>query len=558
MSLLAAQRLETREGLPLDNERSGTSSGAAGQPRHQPRTPSSPHAGERPRLGARSAFALALLSGLLYFAAFPGLDLWPLTFVAFVPLLVALEGQTPRRSLLLGLTAGFTMNVLGFYWLLGMLQEFSGFPTALCGLFMVLLCGYQGGRVALLGWLHGRIVGKGWPEAAAFSLAFIASELAFPLLFPWYYAGTLHLVPVLLQLAEIGGPILVGLTLVATNLLATELLRAARSRQLPRPKLWLTLAALPAFSLLYGLVRIPQVDASVSAAPKARLGVVQANMSLMAKRRDRVEGLRRHLDLTGSLQAEAPLDGVIWAETSVAGAVGEAQSEAFYRQLFTRRLGIPAIFGAVLLRPVQDVRRYVLFNSALASDASGDIVGRYDKQFLMMFGEYLPLGEQFPVLYEWSPNSGKFTPGTSLDAVPFAGHRAGVLICYEDILPSFVNQIVNRDAPELLVNMTNDAWFGDTTEPWIHFALSKLRAIEQRRFLVRANNSGISGFVDPVGRDLGHTETFVATAMAREVAWLNSSPPFRYLGQAPWWLATTLAGWLAFRRRRAVSRQPAS
>jgi len=135
---------------------------------------------------------------VLYFLAFPGIDWWPLSFVALVPLILALRGQTPRRGLALGWLAGFSMTMLGFYWLVGMLQTFSGFPVALCVLFAAILCAYQGGRIALLGWLSARAERRGWPAWLVFAVAFPASELIFPLLFPWYYAASVHQVPALL------------------------------------------------------------------------------------------------------------------------------------------------------------------------------------------------------------------------------------------------------------------------------------------------------------------------------------------------------------------------
>lgn len=224
-------------------------------------------------------------------------------------------------------------------------------------------------------------------------------------------------------------------------------------------------------------------------------------------------------------------------------------------RLFTRTLGVPAIFGGVLAREVNDARRYVLYNSALVSDAQGNLVDRYDKRYLLAFGEYLPLGDAFPILYEWSPNSGHFTPGTRLEPVVAAGHSVAVLICYEDILPSYVNTIMGHANPELLVNMTNDAWFGNTTEPWIHLALAQLRAVEQRRYLVRSVNSGVSAFVDPVGRVVSHTQPFVQATLRSQVAWLSSSTCFRAIGQAPWWLLAVASAVAAFARRPHPKRQ---
>jgi apolipoprotein N-acyltransferase len=202
----------------------------------------------------------------------------------------------------------------------------------------------------------------------------------------------------------------------------------------------------------------------------------------------------------------------------------------------------------------------VLFNSALASEASGEVVDRYDKRYLLAFGEYLPLGDVWPVLHEWSPNSGRFTRGTRIEPIEVTGRSIAVLICYEDIIPSYVNTIMTGGSPELIVNLTNDAWFGDTTEPWIHLALAKFRAVEHRRYLVRSVNSGVSAFVDPVGRVTGHTQTFVEASLKRQIAWLDGSPPYGWMGDLPWWIvsALALAGAFVPRRQSRTSTDRAS
>lgn len=524
-----------------------------------PAPPSPPKApNSRAWLPPKRAYLLAFVCGLLYFLAFPGPDLWPLSSVALVPLILALEGQTPRRAAFAGWIAGFTMTMVGFYWLLEMLETFSGFPLPLCVLFMAILCGYQAGRIALLGYLFARIDANGWGRRAAFLLAFAASEQAFPLLFPWYYAATVHQVPVLGQLAELGGPLLVALPLVALNLAIAELVLVRRGRIALDRRGVALLAAAPIVSLGYGALRMHSVDSDVAAAKKGRVGVVQANMSLLGKRRDKAEGLRRHLDLTRELTAEQPLDLVVWSETSVMSAVGEDQAASVIPRRFSRDIGVPALFGAVLVRPVDDEREVVFFNSALLSDERGEITGRYDKQFLLAFGEYLPFGDNFPILYRWSPNSGRFTPGTRFEPLAFGDHEIATFICYEDISPGFVKKIVDHGNPDLLANLTNDAWFGDTTEPWIHLALSKLRAIEHRRYFVRSTNSGVSAIIDPNGRVVAQTETFKQQAKAAEVAWLRGRTVYGVLGDIPWWLTTAVAAALALKRRTPKKPAPAS
>jgi apolipoprotein N-acyltransferase len=344
--------------------------------------------------------------------------------------------------------------------------------------------------------------------------------------------------------------------LVAFNF-AVAMLAIARLQKRTLPWKRAAIVGIPplAVALVYGAIRIAQTDARVKDAPKARVGLVQANMSLLGKRREKNEGLRRHLDLTRELENKGKLDLVVWSETSVMAPQNEDVAPAMYRAQFAASLGVPAIFGAVLVREVNDVRGYVLFNSALLTDARGEVTGRYDKQFLLAFGEYLPFGEQFPSMYEISKNSGRFTPGKSLKPLPLGDHEIATFICYEDIIPSFVRSIVKSGNPDLLVNMTNDAWFGDTTEPWIHLALAKMRAIEHRRFFIRSTNSGVSAVIDPVGRVLATSHPFQKEALAENIAWMRSTTGYGIWGDWPWWLVALASFGLAFIRRKPPTRK---
>lgn len=514
-------------------------------------------------IGKWAGYLAAFLTGLLYYVAFPGVDFWPAAFVAWVPWMVALKSASPRQAAVQGLVAGLTCGILGFYWLFGMLQVFSGFPAAVCALLMLILCAFQAGIFALTGWLAARGRDRGWPGGPVFACAFIAGETVYPLLFPFTYGATMHDVYPIVQVAELGGPILVALTVLASNwALATvvEKRRVARRAgddmgwirafEEVGPRRWVPLFLVPIVASIYGLVRIVQVDEAVRHAEKIRVGIVQANMSLLDKRENPGEGLRKHRALTKKLIADEKIDLAVWPETSVAGAVEEKEAFSYYRRRVTGRLGVPAIVGAVLYRDVDDARKTIYFNSALISDERGQIQDRYDKQFLLPFGEYLPFGDTFPILHKWSPNSGRFSQGTSFEPLRFRGHDIATFICYEDIVPSFVNKLMKHGDPELLVNMTNDAWFGDTSEPWEHMALAKMRAVEQRRFFVRSTNSGISGIVDPVGRLLKKTETFKEATIAENVALLKLSSPYRLWGNIPYWIMSAASFLFAFAPRR--------
>ena len=552
------------------------------------------------------AYSGAFLSGLLYWLAFAGWDVWPLSFVAFVPLIVSMHRQTPRRALLLGLIAGLTMNVFGFYWLEEMLSVFSGFPAPVCMLFVLVVCAYQGGRMALLGWLYARASARGWPASLVLLAAFVASELLYPLLFPWYYAGTVHQVPLLTQTAELGGPILVGVLLVAANIAVAEPLLARVEQRKLEPKKMLAYLAPLAAGVAFAVWRIGAIDDAVAAAEPVKVGIVQANMGLLEKRNNVEGGIDKHLRLTEQVRHD-DIDFVVWSETSAVSSWLPAgldilQKDPSGRPKWTTRtplnihrpLGVPAVFGAGLYTPCggadetcclgrvcapgneckdgrpsdrglgvcsgqspADPRAhdFVAFNTGLSVDAQGFITARYDKTYLLMFGEYLPFGETFPALYKMSPRSGRFAAGTDTNPLFIetsdgkGPHPISLLICYEDVLPGFTNKAVASADPELLINMTNDKWFGDSTEPWEHLALAKFRAIEHRRFLVRSTNSGVSAFVDPVGRVLAHTEVDKEQEMSHEVRWMKAHTVYESLRDYPWYAVSLAAVAFAFVKR---------
>jgi apolipoprotein N-acyltransferase len=514
----------------------------------------------RPLLGTKLAYAGAVLSGVLYWAAFAGVDIWPFALVCFGPLWISLQGQTPKRAFWLGTVAGTTMNVLGFYWLLNMLRAFSGFPTAACIFFLLCVCGYQGTRVGAMGWLYARASARGWPAVPVLLASFVGSELAYPLLFPWYYAATAHKVPALTQVAELGGPILVGLVLLGANLALFEPLLARLEHRRGDLRVILGGALALAAAVIFGVLRIPRVDAEVAAAEPVKVGIVQGNMGLRQKREDPAEGLRRHLKKSAELR-EQGVDFVVWSESSVTFPVREEMAKRLLRANVGEKIKLPAIFGGVLYRALAERNEY--FNVALSTNDAGEITARYDKEYLLQFGEHLPFGEVFPILHKWSPNSGSFTPGTALDplllTIRNVTHKVAVLICYEDIIPAFTNALVGATDPELLVNITNDAWFGATTEPWEHLALAKLRAVEHRRFLVRSTNSGVSAVVDPVGRLVAHTEVRDvqqgsadgADDLIATVRWMHTGKTlYEILGDWLWWAITAALAVAVFVRRR--------
>lgn len=485
------------------------------------------------------------------------MDAWPLSFVALAPLIVAMRGQTPKRAAGLGWAAGFTMTMVGFYWLLEMLKVFGGFNTPLALLFMVILCAYQGGRIALLGYLYGRAEKRGWHPGLVFALAFVASELVYPLLFPWYYGATVHNAVLFLQVADLGGPYLVALVLIAVNLAVAEIAFARLDKRsfasIDRRVVAAALIA-PGLAMIYGNVRLVAADKAAAAGEKLKIGIVQGNQPLVRKPRALVTHTKRTEELR-----KAGVDLVIWSEGASAIATRETPGNEELRGLITNHVKVPAIIGTIIIGQSSDPSKTGpkkprgLYNAAVLTDGKGNPIGRYDKQFLLAFGEYLPFGETFPVLYKYSPNSSQFKSGTSLEPLVFGKYRLSTLICYEDIIPSFVNKMVRHANPDLLVNITNDAWFGDSTEPWIHLALAKLRAVEHRRYLVRSTNSGVSAIVDPVGRVPLVSRPFKEESLIGVVSMLQAKTVYGMIGDAPWYVATLVILAMGFVTRRRPS-----
>lgn len=507
-------------------------------------------------LSTARATLLALLCGLFYFLAFPGLDWWPCGFVALVPLRLALVGQTPRRAAFFGWVSGMTMVTLGFYWMLNMLQAFSGFSTPICIFFVLVVNAFTGGRMALFAWLFVRGERNGWWGGPLFLLAFVASELCFPVLFFWSFGAVAHSVPALTQVAELGGIYLVGLVLVAFNWALSEALLTRFKGEKLRWQRLLPYALAPGLAAVYGAVRIRQVDARAAASPRGEVGVVQANMGLMEKRQAYELGLLKHVQHTADLRRERPIDLVLWSETSVMHAMPAEDAKLILPRYFTRKLGVPTIFGAVLFDRVNDARERAFYNSVLLADAHGDIQGRYDKQELVPFSEHMPFGEDFPILFEISPNSSNFRRGATVAPIAFGEHRVAAMVCNDDVSPSLGNRLLADANTDLLVNLTNDAWFGDTTEPWIHLALAKFRAVEHRRYFVRATNSGVSAFIDPVGRVIAHTRTFAEETLRHEIHWLRGRTVYEWIGDWLYWAAAIFVFVAAFLPKSRLVRGP--
>lgn len=501
------------------------------------------------------AVLLAALSGLLWFFGYIGIGIWPLVFVFLAVLLVAIEGARPRRAFLLGWWMGFVAMGGGYYWVVHLLTEFADLPLPLALLGNALLNLYQGLPWGIVAWLvaRGRVdlsIHPSW----SLPVAVIVVAWIYPLIFPSFIGATFFVVPILMQTADLGGPYLVDGLVALVNGGLYALLPSGpsgRARTL-RPAVAAGVALVGA--LVYGGVRMAQVEAKAAEARTLTVALIQANLGAKDKTLRRQEFLEQHQRMSRDIIAQRPdVELIVWPEA------------AFNRAIHRRRTHVGADITVGVDRPVlsgsitvdQEGGERFVYNSAILTSSTGEIRGVFDKVNLVYFGETIPLVDTFPSIKEYFPRTGSFDRGkTFLHLKLEDGTALLPMICYEDLIPSFVRDMWKAAGPpEALVNVTNDSWYGDTFEPLIHLALSTLRSVETRRSLIRSTNTGISAIVHPTGRIQARTGQWTRETLVAEVPLIEDESATVYVRFGDWLPALSALGVIggfvaAWRRRR--------
>ena len=440
-----------------------------------------------------SFLSSASAAGLLVLA-FPKTDIWPLAWVGLVPLLRNLDGQTPARAFTRAYLCGIFFFAGTLYWLI---------PVTLPG--MILLVAYLAVYFGLFGAGYSFLAGSKtvWRPFGIAGLWTLLEFIRAHFLtgFGWASLGySQYKNLVLVQAADLAGVYGVSFWVVLANLFFKEIFEGVREDPRARGLKVMSsrgmLALALALVLGYGMLRLAVVRRGQNQpAPQATIAVVQANTPQSMKWYEPAwpDILARYKILTEAAAKEKP-DLIIWPETSYPGILWEDKELFDELRGFVARLGVPLLAGAI----VEEGGRY--YNTAILLSKNGEVLQRYRKVHLVPFGEYIPLRFLFPFLEHLVPIA-DFTAGEEYtifklwgDGKPFS-----VLICFEDTLGGLTRQFVRQGAG-LLVNMTNDAWFKDTKEPFMHAQASVFRGVENRRSLVRAANTGVSCFIDASGR----------------------------------------------------------
>ncbi|HXJ34318.1 MAG TPA: apolipoprotein N-acyltransferase [Candidatus Eisenbacteria bacterium] len=490
----------------------------------------------------------AVAGGVLYFLGYIGWGVWPCIFVFLVPLWCGLDAVAHEglgRTLVLGLVFGLAAYAGGFSWLWYLVDAFlEGSRTAGAALWLAYGLWFAAG-FAVYAAAFRAIRRRGWSVATAGVPSLVVLEWLQPALFPVNAGTALMPVPLFVQTADLGGPLLLTALAGGANVACFETWAWWRGRRSRPLGTWLAAVA-TAFAVFgYGVVRTADVERAAAAAPAFTVGLVQPNLGVMEKRTQSVRTHEAHVILTRELLAAGPVDLVVWPETAYVR--GLRRPLPLSGRPVLQDLAVPLLFGGSSVRE-EDGRRLAT-NSALLVGADGMIRDVYDKNLLIPFAEYVPMAGLVPGLARLFPHVQAFDASTDTPALHLGSWRLATPICYEVARPDFVRRMVRTSRPHVLVALANDAWFGDSQEPWIHLALARLRAVEHRRFLVRATNSGVSAIVDPNGRTVARTDLLARATLRGTVRVLEGETVYARWGDWVGWVSLAFVV-LAFAVRR--------
>ncbi len=485
--------------------------------------------------------ALPLLSGLLMTGAFPKVGMDWLAWFALVPLLISLRRLSLKKSFLAGFVAGLSHYLTLTYWLAYTMKTYGNLPLVLCIPILLLLSAYLGLYVAVFSMGVSRVCMKPGCCILMIPLIWVALEYVrsfFLTGFPWEllgYSQFRHLN--LIQITDISGVYGVSCLLALSNaaIFLAYLRLKGEKWQGTAVSRRVAAGSVICFALMFGLAwsygkwRVASVDQAMTDAPSLKVAIVQGNID-QAKKWDaafRHATIRKYVELSLSAKPRNP-DLLVWPETAT----------PFY---FLHNTGL----SRIVIRGIQETgsdfligspsfvregERIVAYhNSAYLVSRSGEILGKYDKAHLVPFGEYVPLKKWLPFIGKMVEHVGDFRPGEEGKTLLLRGAPLGIQICYEIIFPNLSRAMVKNDAA-LLINITNDAWYGTTSAPYQHFSMTLFRAVENKRSLIRSANTGISGFIDPAGRMIASTPLFADAVLTRAVPLLTEKTLYTRFG----------------------------
>lgn len=526
----------------------------------------------RPTTGpAWLPWLLAIISGGLQVVIFPIPNWNFLCWIALVPLLIALLDAASRtigrplaalrRGFLLGWISGIIFYAGSCYWVYHVMHSYGGLDPAVAAGILVLFCLYVGLVHGLFGaaltWIGSR---PGWGQRALILAApffWIGAEFfrARIIGFPWDLLGTVLVdnIP-LSRIASVTGVYGLSFEIMLMNAALVAILYGRRERRM---------LMLAAAILIIGIVQTGSYLEPPQAIPTGTARLVQPNISLDQQwdeqSYDKALADLKQISIPqpGEGMPGDPLpDLVIWPESP---APFFANERRFHQTLSEVATATNAYVLAGTIGLVHGGDTSQLYNSAELVAPNGDWLARYDKIHLVPFGEYVPFKDLLSFANKLTREVGDYIPGTQRLVLPVHSYKLGTFICYESIFPDEIREFANNGAG-LLVNISNDGWFGDTGAPGQHLRMARMRAIENNRWVLRATNTGITAAIDPYGRVVQQAQRNVKVAINMPYGVVTSTTFYTRHGDWFAWLcvvACAIIAVLALVKRRPLRTEQA-
>ena len=472
-----------------------------------------------------------LLSGTALGLSFPKAGLGLLAWVSVIPLLIFVWDVKKTEAFKGGVVYGMAYFATTLYWVEHSIRVYGHLPVYLSIPLVILLCLVLSLYVGLFSVLFNNLyMTTRFPALLLAPVLWVSLDLLRTYLFtgfPWASIGYSQYEWLsIIQIADLTGVYGVSFLVVAVNGVLTDIiLYRRRMRMFPLFPAFPTLLGITLVfmgilgTVWYGHFRLNQKDDHAS---QLTVSLVQGNIDQSKKwgPGNQKSVMTTYRQLTRSAVQKAP-ELVIWPETSVPFIFNNDQGQTEKLKDFVRTIDTPLLFGTVEVTSTKG-SPYQLANSAVLLDATGNIAETYKKIHLVPFGEYIPW--MLP-LDKLVTAIGDFSPGTTHTVMKTGGIPFSTVICYEIIFPELVRKFVNKGA-RFVATITNDAWFGKTSAPYQHFSMAVFRAVENRVPVVRAANTGISGFIDDRGRIIRMGRLFREEELTETISIRNNGRSF--------------------------------
>jgi apolipoprotein N-acyltransferase len=475
--------------------------------------------------------ALCIASGLALALAFPKIDLSLFAWVAFIPLFYAIEGETLRRVFGWGWLAGFAFFVGSMYWIAIPLHDFADVRMSIAILPMLLLAAVLAIYSAIAIWA-GEFCARRLriPMVVTMPIAWAAVEWVrtyLPIGFPWNLVGyAAYEYITLIQFAEFTGVYGISALIVFFNAVAYVVI-FRRGRPRVQAVSLSVLTGVMIATLAFGIVRLDELKEEK---PQGafRVAMVQANIPQSIKWNPNFlpDSFKVYQEESINAASHHP-DLIVWPEAAAAfpfqpdnNYPEQFAGYADYREALLKlasTAGAPILFGAPAV--TERDGEYGSFNRADLVSAQGELVAHYDKINLVPFGEYVPARKLLGFFVNRVVEGfGDLVPGSDQTLFPVKGAKLGVLICYESVFPDLTRREVDKGA-DVLVNITNDAWYGESSAPYQALAMAAVRSAETKVPMIRTANTGISAIIKPTGEISDRTPLFKRGTQIEDVSW---------------------------------------